>query len=140
MSNPTENKPVANVRSICPVACILDLMGDKWTLLVIRDLMVGKERFKEFSESHEKIPTNILSDRLERLVSHGVAEQFPIREGSKRMGYRLTEKGIELKPLMLEMVRWSLKWIEGTKVMMISEEEMQSELKKYGEMLVAEYR
>ena len=64
--------PDATRRSVCPVACTLDLIGDKWTLLVIRDLMSGKSQFKDFLESPEGIATNILTSRLNRLLEHGL--------------------------------------------------------------------
>src|SRR6185503_18368057 len=80
-------------RSPCPVACTLDLVGDRWTLLVIRDLFLGRSRFREFSASPEGIPTNILSERLERLLQHGIVEQIPAQDGTKRFAYALTKKG-----------------------------------------------
>ncbi len=64
-------------RSVCPIACTLDIIGDKWTLLVVRDLLLGRSHFKQFLASPEGIATNILANRLNRLVSHGIAEQFP---------------------------------------------------------------
>lgn len=106
------------LRSPCPLACVLDLCGDRWTLLVIRDLMFGRSRFKDFTASPEGIPTNILTDRLNRLLRHGIAEQFPAEEGSLRMGYRLTAKGKALRPVLEAMRDWGLKWEPGTKAMM----------------------
>jgi DNA-binding HxlR family transcriptional regulator len=102
-------------RSLCPVSCALDLFGDRWTLLVIRDLVLGKTRFKEFAGSPEGIPTNILSDRLERLREGGVIEQVPATEGGKRMAYALTEKGKSLRPVIKMLRDWGLKWEEGTR-------------------------
>lgn len=104
-------------RSHCPVACALDLFGDKWTLLVIRDLVLGRSRFKEFVNSPEGIPTNILSDRLEKLQQGGIVEQVPAVEGGKRMAYALTEKGRSLQPILKMLRDWGLKWEEGTRVM-----------------------
>ncbi len=106
------------LRSPCPVACLLDLCGDRWTLLIIRDLMFGRSRFKDFTASPEGIPTNILADRLNRLLRHGIAEQFPAEEGSLRMGYRLTAKGRALRPVLEAMRDWGLKWEPATKAMM----------------------
>ena len=108
------DEPTDKWRSVCPVSRSLDILGDRWTLLVIRDLFLGKSRFKDFSDSPEGIPTNILSERLERLVNHEIIQQVPISPTAKRMGYRLTKKGESLKPLLLEMVHWGLKWEEGT--------------------------
>ena len=80
-------------RSPCPIACTLDLVGDRWTLLVVRDMACGKSLFKEFTASPERIATNILADRLERLCSGGLAETFSPRELPNREAYRLTAKG-----------------------------------------------
>ena len=100
-------------RSPCPVACSLDLFGDRWTLLVIRDLFLGRSRFKDFTASPEGIPTNILTDRLERLCAGGVIRRVPLESG-KRFAYELTDKGQALKPLLLAMKEWGLRWEEGT--------------------------
>jgi DNA-binding HxlR family transcriptional regulator len=105
-------------RSPCPVACCLDLVGDRWTLLVIRDLILGRTRFKDFSASPEKIPTNILSERLERLLRHGIAEQIPAEDGTKRLAYRLTEKGQALRPILKAMRDWGLTWEKSTKALL----------------------
>ncbi len=101
-------------RSPCPVACTLDILGDRWTLLVIRDLYLGRSRFKDFAASPEGIPTNILSERLERLLKHGLAEQVPAADGSKRLAYQLTEKGHALGPVLAAMRDWGLQWEPGT--------------------------
>jgi len=103
-------------RSPCPVACSLDILGDRWTLLVIRDLILGRSRFKDFTASPEGIPTNILSDRLERMLRHGIAEQIPAADGTKRLAYRLTEKGRALGPVLAAMRDWGLAWEPGTVV------------------------
>jgi len=107
----------AQRRSPCPVACTLDLLGDRWTLLVIRDLFLGRTRFKDFEASPEGIPTNILSERLERLLAAGIVEQVPVEEGAKRFGYELTAKGKALGPVLVAMRDWGLKWEKGTRVM-----------------------
>jgi len=111
-------KSVESRRSPCPVACALDLFGDKWTLLVIRDLVMGRSRFKEFTNSPERIPTNILSDRLERLRQGGVIKQVPATKGGKRMAYELTEKGESLRPILLAIRDWGLNWEPGTEAKM----------------------
>ncbi len=113
-----KNKVGDLLRSPCPVACVLDVCGDRWTLLVIRDLMFGRSRFKDFTASPEGIPTNILSDRLNRLLRHGLAEQVPAEDGTMRFGYRLTEKGRALAPVLEAMRDWGLKWEPATKAMM----------------------
>lgn len=95
-------------RSNCPVSCALDLIGDKWTLVIIRDmLMFGKETFKDFSESGEKIATNILSSRLKTLEERKIVSKHKSAENKRVNIYRLTEKGIALLPVILELVQWS---------------------------------
>ena len=105
----------ASRRSPCPVACLLDIAGDRWSLLVVRDLFLGRSRFKDFSASPEGIPTNILSERLERLLRHGVVEQIPVDDSAKRMAYRLTAKGKALAPVLEAMRDWGLAWEKGTR-------------------------
>ena len=104
-------------RSPCPVSCSLDIMGDRWTLLVIRDLLLGRTRFRDFVASPEAIPTNILSDRLARLGRHGIIEQIPAHDGTKRLAYRLTEKGRALGPVLKAMRDWGLTWEKSTRAM-----------------------
>lgn len=101
-------------RSCCPVACTLDLIGDKWTLLIVRDLLLGRSHFREFSSSPERIATNILTDRLTRLVEAELAEKFPSPEQPGRDAYRLTEKGTTLGPVVQSLRKWGLEHIEGT--------------------------
>ncbi len=115
LSHP-DSDPGPARRSPCPVACVLDIMGDKWTLLVVRDLLLGASRFKDFTASPEGIPTNILSDRLERLARHGVVRKVPAAEGGRRHAYQLTEKGEALRPVLREMREWGLTWEPGTRV------------------------
>jgi DNA-binding HxlR family transcriptional regulator len=107
--------PAPRRRSLCPVACALDLFGDKWTLLIIRDLLLGRSRFRDFTASPEGIPTNILSDRLERLQAWGLARQIPAADGSRRLAYELTEKGLALRPVLKAVRDWGLKWEPGTR-------------------------
>lgn len=101
-------------RSCCPVACTLDLIGDKWTMLVVRDLVLGRSHFREFMASPESIATNILSDRLNRLVEFNLAEKFPSPDQPGREAYRLTRKGKSLGRIVRELADWGLKNIEGT--------------------------
>jgi DNA-binding HxlR family transcriptional regulator len=100
------------------VACALDLFGDRWTLLVVRDLFLGRSRFKEFAASPEGIPTNLLTDRLERLVAGGVVRRVPVA-GEKRQAYELTEKGHALRPILSAMRDWGLIWEEGTEARLL---------------------
>ena len=105
-------------RSPCPIACSLDILGDRWTLLVVRDLMLGRSRFKDLAASPERIPTNILSERLERLLRHGIIEQIPAGDTPKRLAYALTEKGNALRPALKAMRDWGLEWEEGTRILL----------------------
>ena len=109
-------------RSPCPVACTLDLLGDRWTLLVVRDLFLGRSRFRDFASSPEGIPTNILSERLDRLLAHGIIKQKPAEDGTKRMAYELTRKGKALRPLLEALRDWGLKWEPGTRVLLAEQE------------------
>lgn len=94
-------------RSECPIACTLDIIGDKWTLLVIRDLLyANKKRYGEFAASSEKIPTNILSDRLKRLESHGIIERRLYTQHPPRAEYHLTNKGTELARVVKALYDW----------------------------------
>lgn len=103
-------------RSPCPVACCLDLVGDRWTLLVVRDLLLGRSRFKEFAAAPEGIPTNILSERLKRLLEADIVRQVEATPGSKHQAYQLTARGQALGPVLEAMREWGLRWEEGTLV------------------------
>ena len=118
-TKPARRAPAAGRRrSPCPVACALDILGDRWTLLVVRDLVLGRSRFRDFAGSPEGIPTNILADRLARLLRHGIIGQIPATDGTRRLAYQLTKKGAALRPMLKAMRDWSLKWEKGTKVML----------------------
>jgi DNA-binding HxlR family transcriptional regulator len=101
-------------RSVCPLACVLDLLGDRWTLLVVRDLACGKRFFNDFCRSPERIATNILADRLERLVSHGLVVKSASADSPGRDEYRLTAKGKSLGPVLTALAEWGLNHIPGT--------------------------
>ena len=105
-------------RSPCPLACTLDLIGDKWTLLVVRDLACGKTQFNEMCRSPEGIATNILADRLARLVESGLAEKFAPADQPGRDAYRLTAKGKSLGPVLAAVAAWGLANIKGTKAVL----------------------
>ena len=115
---PIKATPPTSRRSPCPVSCALDLFGDRWTLLVIRDLMLGRSRFKDFVSSPEGIPTNILSDRLERLLEASIVRQIPASESGKRMAYELTDKGEALRPSLKSLRDWGLAWEPGAKALL----------------------
>lgn len=110
-----DKKPVEDChRSRCPVSCILEIIGDKWTLLVVRDLFFDNHTFKDLQASPEKIPTNILADRLKRLEYSGLIRRELYQERPKRYAYYLTEKGLDLEPVMRSMMVWSNKYIADT--------------------------
>ena len=115
--NHVAKKSATPRRSSCAVACSLDIFGDRWTLLIVRDLFYGRSRFKEFIASPEGIPTNILTDRLERLLAQRVIEQIPAKDGTERLAYRLTEKGKELGPVLKAIRDWGLAWDKSTRAM-----------------------
>jgi DNA-binding HxlR family transcriptional regulator len=102
-------------RSPCPVACSLDLFGDRWTLLIIRDLFWGKTRYGEFALSPEGIPTNILAGRLARLEKAGIVERTPYQHNPPRHTYALTPKGRDLKPVLLALVKWGKRHVPGAR-------------------------
>jgi len=105
-------------RSPCPIACSLDIFGDRWTLLIIRDLILGRTRFRDFISSPEAIPTNILTDRLGRLLNHRLIEQIPAADGTRRLAYQLTPKGKALTPILKAVRDWGLEWEEHTRVLL----------------------
>jgi DNA-binding HxlR family transcriptional regulator len=104
-------------RSLCPVACTLDIVGDKWTLLVVRDLFAGKKTYSEFQDSPENIPTNILADRLKRLVEHGIVVKEPYQMHPVRYEYALTARGRDLGLVLKAMVHWGEKHVPGSKAL-----------------------
>src|SRR5512141_2616985 len=94
-------------RSGCPVSVSLDMFGDRWSLLIIRDLMVrGFRTFKQFQQSGEQIATNILAERLHRLEAAGIIAAEAEERDRRRVNYRLTRKGIDLAPVLLELLIW----------------------------------
>jgi DNA-binding HxlR family transcriptional regulator len=95
-------------RSGCPLNASVEMLGDRWSLLIIRDMMLrGATTFKEFLEGFEKIATNVLADRLKRLEEFGVIEKRKDVRDGRRTNYELTQKGIDLAPVLTEMVLWA---------------------------------
>jgi DNA-binding HxlR family transcriptional regulator len=98
----------ARACSGCPIDYALDIFGDRWTLLVVRDLLfAGKRHFREFIESPEGIASNILAARLRKLEERGLISRRADPENRKQVVYELTEKGVDLIPVLVEMIRWS---------------------------------
>lgn len=100
-------------RSKCPISCALDIFGDKWTLLVIRDLMFfGRHEYKEMLAAGEGISSNILSDRLKHLLDSEIINVIPHPKSGTRKLYFLTEKGKDLIEIMIHIVRWSNEYLQ----------------------------
>lgn len=98
-------------RSDCPISCSLDIWGDKWSLLIIRDLMLAKEcTYGDFLKSGEGIATNILASRLQALEENGVIEKLAHPDSKAKVLYKLTRKGIDLAPIMVEIHLWADKY------------------------------
>ena len=103
-----------NFRSGCPIATTLDLVGDKWTLVILRDMINGKTRYSEFLDSPERITTNVLADRLLKMEDAGLVEKSPYQQRPVRFAYALTKKGRDLHPVIQAMCRWANKHIPDT--------------------------
>ncbi len=101
-------------RSKCAVASTLDIVGDKWSLLVIRDLFAGKSTYGELLAAAERVPTNILADRLKRLEEAGIVEKKAYQQRPVRFAYSLTQKGRDMGEILIAIVRWGRKHIPGT--------------------------
>lgn len=103
-------------RSDCPITNVLDTLGDKWTLLVIRDLVLGKRRYQEFLSSPERIASNILADRLTKLEAAGLVARRAYEQKPPRYEYHLTKKGRGLEPVLEAIIVWGKKHYPGTRV------------------------
>jgi DNA-binding HxlR family transcriptional regulator len=100
--------PALKRRSGCPLNASVEILGDRWSLLIVRDMMLRNfHSYKQFLESYERIATNILADRLRNLEKHGIISTQSDPEDGRKVIYRLTAKGIDLAPVMAEMVLWS---------------------------------
>jgi DNA-binding HxlR family transcriptional regulator len=105
-------KPIKK-RSLCPVSSALDIIGDKWSLLIVRDLVFeGKNTYGQFRRGEEGIATNILADRLEWLEQAGIIMSKPHPDGRVKATFQLTPKGADLIPLIVDLVTWSDKYLE----------------------------
>jgi DNA-binding HxlR family transcriptional regulator len=102
-------------RSSCPITNVLDILGDKWTLLVIRDLVLGKRRYQEFMASPESMASNILANRLKRLEAGGLVNRRAYQGNPARYEYFLTKKGKGLEPVLEAILVWGKKHYPGTK-------------------------
>jgi DNA-binding HxlR family transcriptional regulator len=114
---PNMRKKQTKTLSGCPIDFGLDVFGDRWTLLVIRDLLfVGKRHFKELMESPERIASNILAARLKKLEERGLIERSLDPDNRKQVIYQLTEKGRDLTPVLVELIRWGGQYDPNTPV------------------------
>jgi DNA-binding HxlR family transcriptional regulator len=101
-------------RSTCPAAGALDVVGDRWTMLIVRDLLRGRDTYGKLAASDEGIPTNILADRLNKMEDAGLIESKPYQERPLRYAYALTGKGKDLGTVLAALARWGKKHIKGT--------------------------
>ncbi|HSI54749.1 MAG: winged helix-turn-helix transcriptional regulator [Ramlibacter sp.] len=103
-------------RSTCPISTALEIVGDRWTLLVIRDLMfAGKRHFREFLQSEEAISSNVLADRLNQLVENGLVRRDDDPSHAQKAIYSLTDKGLDLLPVIVSMSAWAQKYHRETR-------------------------
>jgi DNA-binding HxlR family transcriptional regulator len=101
-------RPIPKRRSGCPLNASVEMLGDRWSLLIIRDMMLlGSRTFKEFLGSYERIATNILADRLRKLEAYGIIGTERDPSDGRKLIYRLTPKGMDLAPVLTEMVLWA---------------------------------
>ena len=104
-------------RSNCPISSALDIIGDKWSLIIIRDLLFFKKKtFKELSNSLENIATNILASRLKKLEEFGLISKHNSHKNKKINIYKLTTVGLDIIPTLIELTMWSIKNVEKTEV------------------------
>jgi DNA-binding HxlR family transcriptional regulator len=129
-------KAKAKRRSGCPVSISLEKFGDRWSLLIVRDLMVrGLRTFREFQESGEGIATNVLADRLHKLEAAGIITAEPEETDGRKINYRLTKKGIDLAPVLLEIFVWAARHEDtGASCGIIAE------MEKHRDQVIAEAR
>jgi DNA-binding HxlR family transcriptional regulator len=98
-------------RSQCPVASALDIVGDRWSLVVLRTIFAGRHRYSELAQMPENIASNILADRLERLEQHGLVSKSPYQDNPPRYQYWLTKQGADLLPVLQQLSLWADRYI-----------------------------
>ena len=125
--------PKAEPRSYCPINLSLELFGDTWTLLVLRDMMfAGKRHFRELLQSDERISSNILADRLARLVAHGLLTKADDPTHRQKAIYSLTEKAIALLPVVVQIGAWGSRWVPDAKKLDASARKQVREIQEGG--------
>jgi DNA-binding HxlR family transcriptional regulator len=131
-------------RCACPFTSALDVVGDKWTLVIVKQMLVeGKRTFKDFLESDEAIATNILSSRLKMLEDSGMLTKQKLPDNKKTNIYRLTDKGLSLTPILIELALWSdgnLRDLHPDLTTDATLEVIKADKEKFGEMLVNSYK
>jgi DNA-binding HxlR family transcriptional regulator len=133
-------KSSSQPRSACPISIALESLGDSWTLLIVRDLMFkGLRTFNEFQNAGEGIASNILADRLSRLELAGLLTKRRDGEDARRIVYRLTVKGIDLAPVLIELVLWSAKH-EDTAAPATTLREMRQHRQRFLDQVRADWR
>jgi len=103
-------------RSACPAACALDIAGDRWTLLIVRDLLRGRDTYGALASAGEGIPTNVLADRLRRMQESGLIKAAPYQDRPVRYRYELTAKGRDLATVLAALARWGQRHVRNTVV------------------------
>jgi len=105
-----------SLRSVCPIAAALDAVGDRWTLLILRDLLLGKTKYNEFLGADEGIPTNILADRLLRMQRQGLIEKSAYQDNPPRYAYSMTKKGRDLRFVIGALAMWSKEYVPSVRI------------------------
>jgi len=133
---------MTTIRSGCPINLTLEVLGDRWSLILIRDIMFGNRRhFRELlAGSEERIASNILADRLKRLVAHGILSKRDDPAHKQKAVYSLTEKGIELLPVLIQMGAWGRRHLPTTPELSIRQELMEQGGPALREDFMAELR
>lgn len=135
----------AVLRSDCPVSYSLDIFGDRWSLLILRDIMFrGKFSYLEFMQSEEKIASNILAGKLSTLQANGIISRKVSPKNKSKYIYQLTKKGIDLIPVLIEIMQWGIKYNSLTpqtpgKIVKQFKLDKKSLLKEYSEKLKVQF-
>jgi len=130
--------PANAPRSYCPINLSLEIFGDTWTMLVLRDMMfAGKRHFRELLQSDERISSNILADRLARLVEHGLLTRADDPTHKQKAIYSLTEKGIELLPIVVQIGAWGSRWVPDARKLDSASRKILREIQEGGPRLWA---
>jgi DNA-binding HxlR family transcriptional regulator len=131
-------------RCTCPITSALDILGDKWTLVIIKQLLLqDKKTFKDFTDSEEAIATNILTVRMKKLVELNLVSKIKLPANKKTVYYHLTEKGLSTAPIIIELALWASKTLKQLNNSMVEPIQMglnQSNKEEYVNKLVANYR